>query len=205
MNIEMVKALIKAKQEFGAIAKDKKNPHFKSEYASLDAVLAAVEPALHKHGLVLMQTIEVIGDGGAVLVTKLLHESGESFDSNYPLPAATDPQKFGAGITYARRYALCALLSVTADEDDDGNTAAAVATSRPGCITAKQVQLLQIELKKQAYTPGMMVLFKADLEVESAKDILSKDFDEAIAKARDPRWTDYYRQLEETKKEPLAA
>jgi hypothetical protein len=41
--------------------------------------------------------------------------------SIYPLPEIIDSQKFGAALTYARRYALCAILCVTADEDDDAN------------------------------------------------------------------------------------
>jgi ERF superfamily len=117
----LVKALIKAKKEFGPISKDRVNPHFKSRYATLDAILAVVEPGLHANGLVVVQVLSK--EDGATLVTHLIHESGQQLTSSYPLPDITDPQKFGAAITYARRYALCAILSVTADEDDDGNAA----------------------------------------------------------------------------------
>jgi hypothetical protein len=57
------------------------------------------------------------------LVTTIYHESGESISGSHPLPDITDPQKFGSAITYARRYSICAILSITADEDDDANTA----------------------------------------------------------------------------------
>ena len=122
---ELIKALIKAKVEFSPIQKDRVNPHFKHKYATLDAVLDAVTPALGKHGLAVVQTT-ALADGKTVLQTHLYHESGECLTSTYPLPEISDSQKFGAALTYARRYALCAILCVTADEDDDANAAVSV-------------------------------------------------------------------------------
>ncbi len=117
---ELIKALIKAKSEFSNIQKDRVNPHFKHKYATLDAVLDAVTPALGKHGLAVVQTT-ALESNKTVLQTHLYHESGECITSIYPLPEIGDSQKFGAALTYARRYALCAILCVTADEDDDAN------------------------------------------------------------------------------------
>lgn len=56
---EIIKALIKAKAEFNPIQKDGTNPHYKRKYATLDAVLDAVTPALGKYGLVVIQTTEI--------------------------------------------------------------------------------------------------------------------------------------------------
>lgn len=61
--------------------------------------------------------------GAFVLVTRLTHASGQWFESLYPLPSNGGPQQLGSAITYARRYALAAMLSVVADEDDDGEVA----------------------------------------------------------------------------------
>jgi hypothetical protein len=119
---ELIKALIKAKAEFDPIQKDGTNPHYKRKYATLDAVLDAVTPALGKHGLVIIQTTEIF-EGKTVLRTHIFHESGESIASTYPLPEISDSQKLSAALTYARRYAVCAILSVTADEDDDAESA----------------------------------------------------------------------------------
>ncbi|MFN6565272.1 MAG: ERF family protein [Nostoc sp. ChiSLP01] len=99
---ELIKALIKAKAEFNPIQKDGTNPHFKKKYATLDAVLDAVTPALGKHGLVIIQTTEFF-ECKTVLRTHIFHESGESITSTYPLPEIGDSQKFGAALTYARR------------------------------------------------------------------------------------------------------
>ncbi len=146
---ELIKALIKAKSEFKPIRKDRTNPDFKRKYATLDSVLEAVTPALNKYGLAVIQTTAII-EGKPCLQTHLYHESGESISSPYPLPEISDPQKLGAAITYARRYALCAILSVTAEDDDDGNTAAGAAekkqasapSAHPRDIRIKNIRLL---------------------------------------------------------------
>jgi hypothetical protein len=57
-----------------------------------------------------------------VLLTVLVHaETGERIESRYPVRCKDpqDPQKVGGAVTYARRYALLALLGL-APEDDDG-------------------------------------------------------------------------------------
>jgi hypothetical protein len=119
-------ALTNAKREFTEIRKDKSGP--RGKYASLDSVLGATTPALLKNGLVVVQNIQhVPHDSGSVSVwleTRIFHESGEELPvvSQYPLTTQSDPQKFGAALTYARRYSYCALLGVTADEDDDANS-----------------------------------------------------------------------------------
>lgn len=119
---KLIAALVQAKVEFQPIKKDKLNPHFKRKYADLESILRAVEPALLINGLVVSQTLET-NEQGTILVSTLWHESGESIKSVYLLPTTQDSQKFGSALTYARRYSLCALLNVAAEEDDDGNDA----------------------------------------------------------------------------------
>lgn len=121
----LIAALLKARANFKPIKKDKVNPYYKSKYADLDSVLSAVEPALLSQELLITQTTGVINGNQPVLITTLHHSSGESIKGEYYLPREDNPQKLGAAITYARRYALCAILSITADEDDDGHNALA--------------------------------------------------------------------------------
>jgi hypothetical protein len=59
------------------------------------------------------------------LVTTILHESGERISGNMKLPENTSPQELGSWITYLRRYSLCAMLGIAADEDDDAGSAEA--------------------------------------------------------------------------------
>lgn len=117
-------ALLSAQRDFSAVVKNKQNPHLKNFYADLGAVLEAVTEPLANHGLLIVQRFG--GDHASpVLITELVHaESGQSITSTLPIICKdqSDPQKLGGAITYARRYSLLALLSLTA-EDDDGNTA----------------------------------------------------------------------------------
>jgi len=114
---ELIKALVKAKQAFKPVIKDKKGA--RSKYATLDSVHSAIDESLLSNGLFLTQPMTVV-DGQHVLMTWIWHTSGHSISSDYyPIEKNADPQKMGAAITYARRYQLCAMLGITADEDTD--------------------------------------------------------------------------------------
>lgn len=128
---QLYTALIAAQRAMAPLHKDAKNPGFRSAYATLAAVVDVIEEPLAAHGLVVLQIVEP-RESGPVLVTRLVHApTGESVESVYPILCKdlTDPQKFGGAITYARRYSLMALLSLT-PEDDDGNAAATPAPRR---------------------------------------------------------------------------
>jgi hypothetical protein len=103
-------------QHVGKIKKDATNPHFKSTYATLPSVLDAIAGPLATAGLFVAQM--PTGDGG--LTTRIVHaESGEYMqDTMVMKTAAGTPQAFGSAITYARRYALCAALSLSVGDDD---------------------------------------------------------------------------------------
>ena len=120
---ELATAMAKAQAEIKAALKDSKNPHFKSSYADLTSVWDACRGALTKNGLSVLQVTDF--DANDVwLVTMLLHSSGESVSSRYPLrPQQQTPQGYGSSLTYARRYCLASIVGVVADEDDDGNAA----------------------------------------------------------------------------------
>lgn len=115
-------ALIKAQGEFAPAVKAKVNPHFKSKYVPLDVVIDAIAEPLRNNGIAILQQTD-IQDARTVLVTRLIHESGEWIAGRYPVhPVKADPQGEGSALTYARRYALMALVGI-APEDDDGNAA----------------------------------------------------------------------------------
>lgn len=94
------------------------------KYADIADVLNDARPVLAKHGLCIVQATGI--DGGALLVrTRLGHNSGQWVESEYPVSAVNgDHQKMGAALTYSRRYALCAMIGVAAEEDLDGQHAA---------------------------------------------------------------------------------
>lgn len=99
------------------VSKDWVNPHFKSKYMTLDNIIETLAPLLKGWKLVVTHFIQ-----NQELVTRVVDvESGELLDSSFGL-LATDPQKKGSEITYAKRYNLSALFNICADEDDDWNS-----------------------------------------------------------------------------------
>jgi hypothetical protein len=118
---ESTKEIAKALSKFqGAVADakfDSKNPHFKSDYASLEAYLQQARKLLAENGLAISQ-----GISGEKLETVLMHISGESITFEMPLLfSKQDMQGLGSAITYARRYSLGAILGIGSEKDDDGN------------------------------------------------------------------------------------
>jgi hypothetical protein len=121
---ELYTALISAQAEFKTAIKDVSNTFFKSKYADLESIVAAVQPALTKHGLGFIQPVTTLSDGRMIITTTIIHISGQSIDSIYPVdPVKKDPQGYGSAITYGRRYALSSMLGVVTGDDDDGNEA----------------------------------------------------------------------------------
>ena len=123
---ELAKALAAAQGEMTAASKDGTNPHFKSRYATLASVWDAIRGPLSRNGLSVSQVLETPDAGPGVIVrTILLHTSGQWICSRYvmPIPDKLTPQAVGSAITYARRYALSAIVGIAPDDDDDGNAA----------------------------------------------------------------------------------
>ena len=114
-------ALVKAHANgLANVSKDATNPHFKSRYATLAACVDAIGPVLNKAGLVVFQLVT----GPGKVKTILAHTSGQYIAGEVELPPIKDdPQAAGSAITYARRYALPAIVGVATDDDDDGNRA----------------------------------------------------------------------------------
>jgi len=131
-------ALIKFQGEVGTVAKNSDNPYFKSRYGDLNAYLEVIKKPLADCGLAIAQLPITNG-----LKTILLHESGETIESEMTIPnLPADPQKVGAALTYMRRYMIAAMLMLNA-EDDDANSV----SQPPKKI---QIQPTKLELKKQA-------------------------------------------------------
>ena len=117
-------ALARAQAEMSNPTKNAVNGHFRSQYADLAACRDAVLPVLARHGIALVQMAETTEDGRSVtLRTTLLHGS-ERLDCGtlrLPLAGQNLSHALGSALTYMRRYALCAVAGVAADDDDDGN------------------------------------------------------------------------------------
>lgn len=102
-------------------------------YADLSDISPEVLPLLAKHGLSWTCRPMLTHEGKFVLRYALMHTSGEVIDGDYPLPnPQSTSQALGSGITYARRYALCAVTGIAPGGDDDDAAAASQrAADRP--------------------------------------------------------------------------
>jgi len=144
---EISKALMVFRDHLVQPKKDAVNPFFSTaakqvKYAKLDAVVEAANAALKQANLTFIQPTTYV-DGAVIIVTTILHESGQFISGDYLVDIGSiheekvkdgqlvkttntmSAQQRGAAVTYARRYALCAMLGIVGDEDDDGNGASA--------------------------------------------------------------------------------
>lgn len=111
--------LILAQQAIGTIRRDAVNPRFGSRYATLDAIIEQVRPALAANGLLLTQHVH------ADHVETRIADHDAEVVSRVPVCADLhDAQRYGAALTYARRYGIATLLCLATDDDDDANSAA---------------------------------------------------------------------------------
>lgn len=119
---ELVKALAKVQGSIKPAKKESENPFFKQKYADLTSVWDSCRKELSTNGLAVIQTTKN-SNGEVTVVTTLAHESGQWIRGELTMkPIKNDPQGIGSAITYARRYALAAMIGI-ATEDDDAETA----------------------------------------------------------------------------------
>lgn len=118
---ELFKALSVFHVKMDKVKKDAANPFFKSKYASLENILDAIREPLQESDLEFTQ----FPTGNYGLCTMLVHvPTGQYLQDCYNMePQKKDPQGAGSVITYQRRYALTAILSINVESDDDGNRA----------------------------------------------------------------------------------
>ena len=139
-------ALVKCQTQIKVALKDSKNPHFKSNYADLTSVMLACKDALAANDLAVLQLSRIHESGTPVLVTRIIHVSGEHIEGEFPLVCKdpNDPQKLGSAVTYARRYALAAALGITADDDDGQAASSYVApAAKPAAPAANKTEEYQ--------------------------------------------------------------
>src|SRR6267154_2459545 len=92
-------------------------------YASLASGLDIVRKSLGQHEIATVQTTAIDQESGQIRLTTLLaHASGEWISSDWPVCPTSEtasPHRMGAALTYARRYALFALVGIAGEDDLD--------------------------------------------------------------------------------------
>jgi ERF superfamily protein len=92
-------------------------------YASLASGLDIVRKSLGQYEIATVQTTAIDQASGQIRLTTLLaHASGEWISSDWPVCPISEtaaPHRMGAALTYARRYALFALVGIAGEDDLD--------------------------------------------------------------------------------------
>lgn len=124
---ELATALALAQAKMSNAIKNAENPAFKqagrvSKYADLASVREASLGCLNENGIALLQTTEAT-EHGVLLITRLIHKSGQWIEGSYPLPLNPNVQQAASAMTYARRYGWSAICGLATELDDDGDAA----------------------------------------------------------------------------------
>jgi hypothetical protein len=148
-------------------------------YAPLSSGLEIVRKALGQHEIATLQTTAIDQTAGIVnLTTVLAHSSGEWIASDWPVCATSEtatPQRMGAALTYARRYALFTLVGIAGEDDIDAPDLKA--PMPPASAAAKPVPNRRDRLNGGQTIPG-----RGDSKVFSnpAKPILATEASAAL-------------------------
>ena len=202
---KLIEALAKAQMEFDPVKKENSNPFFKSKYADLSTVLGATQKQLAKYGLVVIQE-PIVNGAKAGVRTVLAHSSGEWWDmGELLLPLGKqDAQGVGSALTYSRRYAYQSAVSVSAEEDDDGNAAVSNGKSHkdyeeayqqrgaPGRIKQFQVDAFLTACAENGKTEKQITDWLKTLNKVQAEELTPEEFQKGL------RWAHGKEPLQET-------
>jgi len=113
-----------------AITRDAQGYNYK--YSSLANIWDAIRKPLTDCGLGVIQITKTSEDGNPIIVTILIHESGEYIEGELTLrPAKDDSQALGSALTYGRRYALLAICGLASEDTEDDGVAASGPKKKP--------------------------------------------------------------------------
>ena len=126
------------------LTKDTEGYNYK--YVQLKDVLSEAKKLCLANNFIFIQSPKVREDGIAILETNLIHKSGtyKTAETLLPTKDSNDPQRYGAAITYMRRYSLTAILGLEEKDDD-----AAEASKEPAKSIKTTKKLTNIERMKQ--------------------------------------------------------
>lgn len=127
--------IVKAWGEMKNPALDGQNPHFRSKYSTMKAVMDVVRPACSNNGIAYQQLLES-REGELYICSRVISETGETeWLSEYPVSNVPNAQSMGSELTYKKRQQACADWGLAGDDDDDGNESSAAVPNGP--FTAK--------------------------------------------------------------------
>lgn len=199
----LLESLVNVQAELSTLPKDKQGYGYK--YTELDTVISSIKPLFTKYKLGFMQSLTVFINKPAI-TTRIFNTLGEWIEDTTLLPEISvgktnAAQNLGAAITYMKRYALCAMLGISSDEDVD---AATVTPKDEG--KNEKVNSSKPTLKGGPDTPEQKAKIKALLDTTDAdgKRIFSNEERKQVAEWRKTTTADeVIKSLEQYKKDRM--
>lgn len=162
--VKLSEAMVKAQKQIKHAIKDRQNPHFKNQYATLESVIDASKDALLDQGIFVTQAVTKED----LLITRLQHTSGEYIESEMVLRFDRENmQGMGSSITYARRYSLASMLNIS-QADDDGEE--------------NRQQLEKKPVEKKTYQKDPYMFHDGGFKGKKFDEIMPEDFDIYLGK-----------------------
>ena len=170
-------------------------------YAPLSSGLEIARKSLGRHEIAIVQSTAIDKEAGLIrLHTALVHSSGEWMASEWPVCPVSDagsPQRMGAALTYARRYALFALVGIAGEDDldapdlnvvsipDSGRPAGSNGQRKPWQQVAEQAKVPRRVRVAQEPKTRLHGQLSAVLRVQLLEELIAiKSADEGVAWAQ---------------------
>lgn len=175
---DLSKALTAFQKAVPPIPKDKTANigQYSYTYADLSTIWEKIRGVLSDNGLSVVQSPSS-NAGEPTLTTMIAHSSGQWVEDTMGLKTTQEtPQGQGSAITYARRYALSAMLGLVADDDNDARDHKTISPIQKKKLfdTAKRV------LPELGEDPLSMVRFLSEVIGKHPSRLLEEEFDDAI-------------------------
>lgn len=150
---ELGAALAKAQAAIATAERDSENTATARtfKYASLDAIWQACRKALSDNGLSVIQMPRLIEEMRLLEVeTTLLHSSGQFIRGALAIPLERlDAWAIGSATTYARKYALAAIVGVAPEDDDGVGAMGERKPTEPGEVLTVTGRISEVKLPKR--------------------------------------------------------
>ena len=163
-------------QKLKPIVKKDKNADYgqgkaKYKWASLDSIQKAIDPVISDLGL--SYTFETIEDVKLTIICKVTHELGHSEQTHLSAPndntGGKNPiQALGSTNRYLRRYTLSNAFGISADEDNDGQTA--LKPPLPS-INEKDIKVLKGKLISVTNRAELTKLYNSNSQYKISKEV----------------------------------
>jgi len=123
---ELAKALTKVQAALDGVARQREG--YQYMYADLNGIWDSIRVPLTNNGLSIIQSTKLGEADAPIIVTRLLHTSGEWVEGELLVrPVKNEPRAIGSAITYARKYSLMGIVGCS-PVDDDAEAASKPAT-----------------------------------------------------------------------------